>query len=441
MNKIIDQKYVISNDDRKYVKFLVTIALRLGIEVKEPEDIVLRFNGRFSEYNDKKFKVMGVTKSHDSYNYVGSLSVNGKTFDTTEVKICTPRVNQSEINTLWPIFKDNYRSQLKNHTRTRDFITEYGSDQINLTIEDLAKYYHPLFLNNPERTPVSMALEVSELKAHTRRKMHKAEKAKLQEKAKKAEEKAQKAAIQISIAKEKTKEAEDKVNDYQHKLNKVIKENKDRKGSPNQETIKTNPDVDWSSSAVTSAVFNSYKEIGDYLCIYINNQTKPIRLKNTSWKSKYPAAIENVKKLKKGDIFKYITQGVNTFSTDEWFNRIIIDVENSIKSENKNKATNVHLHGSEYLLSHENADDLKNTKYTFKTTFNVINTYQIPGNEFRKHFGFEWKRPMIMIETDLGWYIDSTLNSEGGTKWVEGEHHNCSISLTNGKYLPYWLEK
>lgn len=440
MSKIIDKKYIISDYNRKkYDKFLVTIALRLGIEVKEPNDIVLKFNGSFSEHNNKEFKVKGVTLRHDSYNYIGSLSVNGEAFNTTEVKICTPSKDQNQIKTLWPIFKDNYRSQLKNHTRTQDFIAEYGSDQINLTIEDLAKYYHPLFLENPERTPVSMALEVSELKAHIRRKMHKDEKAKLEKKANKAEEIARKATINASKAQDDTKKAENRANDYQHQLIKVINENKVSKGSPSHETKKTNPDVDWSSSKVTSAVFKSYKVIGDYLCIYINDQDKPIRLKNTSWKSKYPEALKNAGLLKKGDIFKYITQGVNTFSCDEWFNRIIIDVENSIES--KAAIKEIDYHNIKHLLSSQNFDDLKNTKYTFKTTFTVINTYLIPGSEFKKYFGYDWNRPMILIETNLGWYIDSTLNSNDGTKWIEGEHHNCSISLTNGKYLPYWLEK
>ena len=269
--------------------------------------------------------------------------------------------------------------------------------------------------------------------------MHKDEKARLEKKANKAEEVARKATINASKAQDDTKKAENRANDYQHQLNKVINENKASKGSPSHETKKTNPDVDWNSSSVTSAVFKSYKVIGDYLCIYINDQAKPIRLKNTSWKSKYPEALKNAGLLKKGDIFKYITQGVNTFSCDEWFNRIIIDVENSIES--KAAIKEIDYHNIKHLLSSQNFDDLKNTKYTFKTTFTVINTYLIPGSEFKKYFGYEWNRPMILIETNLGWYIDSTLNSNDGTKWIEGEHHNCSTSLTNGKYLPYWLEK
>ena len=420
MSKTLNKRYVITDYNRKkYDKFLVTIALRLGIEVKEPNDIVLSFSGEFSEHNNNEFQVRGETLKHDSYNYVGSLSVNGNKFTTTQVKICTPRVDQNQIKTLWPIFKDDYRSQLQNHTRTQDFIAEYGSDQINLTIEDLAKYYHPLFLENPERTPVSMALEVSEMKAHLRRKMHKEEKEKLREKAIKAEEKA--------------KKAQNKANDYQDKLKKVIAQNKINKGIPSQETKKTYPDVDWNSSRVTSAVFNSFKVIDDYLCVFINDQKKPIRLKSTSWKSKYPIALEKVKTLKKGDIFKYITQGVDTFSSKEWFNSIIID-----NQELKSSKDNQQYSGIKYLLSSQNYNDLISTKYTFKTSFNVINTFPISGNEFNKYFGFNWSRPMTLIETDLGWYIDSQTNE---TKWTEGQHHNCSISLTNGKHLPYWLEK
>ena len=63
------------------------------------------------------------------------------------------------------------------------------------------------------------------------------------------------------------------------------------------------------------------------------------------------------------------------------------------------------------------------------------------GEEFRKHYGFPWTRPMILIETDIGWFIDAAPNSTGNSKWTPGEHHNCKISLTKGKHLPYWLEK
>ena len=147
----------------------------------------------------------------------------------------------------------------------------------------------------------------------------------------------------------------------------------------------------------------------------------------------------NVKKLTKGDIFKYITQGVNTFSTDEWFNTII--VRNKHLSESKQISNDINFHDVTHLLTSQIISELKNTKYTFKSTFNVLNTYLIAGEEFKKHFDFPWTRPMILIETDLGWYIDSTLKNNDGTKWTLGEHQNCIVSLTKGKYLPYWLEK
>ena len=446
MKDSIEKNYVIpSFRTRKYEKFLVTIALRLGIEIKEPEDIKLNFKGSFSEHNNKLIYSNPSTnpQRHDSYNYLGSLTVNGQAYTETEVKICTPRQDQNQIKTLWPVFKDSYRSQIFNHTKTRDFIDEYGSDRINLTISDLAQYYHPLFLENPDRTPISMSVEVSEIKASIRRKMHKTEKDELE--AKHAKE------IKKIEARLK-KELKEQKKEYKKHIDQVIKENEASQGSPNQETIKAISDVDWSSSAITSAVFNYYEVIGDYLCIYINEQEKPIRLKNSSWTTKYPVALKNAQKLKKGDIFKYITQGVNKFSSEEWFNRIILEESDSneieaieqtnlFDSKDSIAFENDDLFGTNYILTHQIISDLNNTKYTFKKTFNVINTYLIPGEEFRKHYGFSWSRPMILIETDLGWYIDSASNSNGNTKWTPGEHQNCRISLTKGKQLPYWLEK
>ena len=108
--KNIDKRYVVSSthpDHRKYEKFLVTIALRLGIEVKDPEDVILDFKGSFSEQN----------REHNSNNYIGSLVVNGQKFTKTEVKICTPSDNQNAIRTLWPIFNDNLGNQHKKHVQ------------------------------------------------------------------------------------------------------------------------------------------------------------------------------------------------------------------------------------------------------------------------------------------------------------------------------------
>ena len=247
------------------------------------------------------------------------------------------RTSLNQIKTLWPVFKDSYRSQIFNHTKTRDFIDEYGSDRINLTISDLAQYYHPLFLKNPARSPLSMALDVDKTKAATRRKMHKADIDKL------IADQAEKEARAKKEFKEREKEFKKREKEYQENLAQAIKKSQASEGSPNQETKKSNSDVD---------------------------------IERTS-----------------------------------------------------------------YILTHQIISDLNNTKYTFKKTFNVINTYLIPGEEFRKHYGFPWSRPMTLIETDLGWYIDSASNSNGDTKWTPGEHQNCRISLTKGKHLPYWLEK
>ena len=162
-----------------------------------------------------------------------------------------------------------------------------------------------------------MALDVDKTKAVTRRKMHKADIDKL------IADQAEKEARAKKEFKEREKEFKKREKEYQENLAQAIKKSQASEGSPNQETKKSNSDVDWSSSSINSAVFNYFEVKGDYLCIYINDQIAPIRLKNTSWATKYPAALKNAQKLKKGDIFKYITQGVNTFSPEEWFNVLL----------------------------------------------------------------------------------------------------------------------
>ena len=421
----LNKRYVISSthsDHRKYEKFLVTIALRLGIELKDPDDIILDFKGIFSEYN----------KEHNSNNYIGSLVVNGQAFTKTEVKICTPIKNQNSVRTLWPIFNDNLGSQYKKHVKTEEFIDEYGSENMNLTIRELATFYHDLFLENPFRSPLNMALEVKEMQDVIKRKMNKSKVDELTAYFQKKEKEAQE---------EYTKREQELEDLHQENLKHVIAENQANQGSPSQKTKNNNLDVDWSSSAVNSAVFNYFKEEGDYLCVYINEQSAPIKLKNSTWGSKYPAALKNVQTLQKGEIFKYITQGTNMFSPDKWFSKIILMEIDSAENQESETYNEISTLETTYILTHQIISDLNNTKYTFKKTFNVINTYLIPGEEFRKHYGFPWSRPMILIETDLGWFIDSVSNANGGNKWTPGEHQNCRISLTKGKHLPYWLEK
>ena len=160
------------------------------------------------------------------------------------------------------------------------------------------------------------------------------------------------------------KEREDqKEAEYLDNLKRVVKENKASQGSPNQETKKSNSDVDWSSSAVNSAVFNYFKEEGDYLCVYINEQSAPIKLKNSTWGSKYPAALKNVQTLQKGEIFKYITQGTNMFSPDSWFSKIILMERDSAENQESETYNEISTLETTYILTSQIISDLNNTKY------------------------------------------------------------------------------
>ena len=132
-------------------------------------------------------------------------------------------------------------------------------------------------------------------------------------------------------------------------------------------------------------------------------------------------------------------------SPKESFNQLIINKYNDKREEiqesfDDDDIVNEALERVKYSLNHQSISDLNNTKFTFNTTFNVIDTFLIPGDEFRKHYGFQWKNPMILIKTDVGWYIDAAINSKGDTNWTPGVHQNCSISLTKGKEYPYWLQ-
>jgi hypothetical protein len=358
--------------------------------------------------------------------------VNGQAFTKTEVKICTPIKNQNSVRTLWPIFNDNLGSQYKKHVKTEEFIDEYGSENMNLTIRELATFYHDLFLENPFRSPLNMALEVKEMQDVIKRKMNKSKVDELTAYFQKKEKEAQE---------EYTKREQELEDLHQENLKRVITENQANQGSPSQKTKNNNLDVDWSSSAVNSAVFNYFKEEGDYLCVFINDETTPIKLKRSTWGDMYPKALKNIQMLQKGEVFEYITQGINRFSPQEWFSKIILMERDSAENQESETYNEISTLGTTYILTSQIISDLNNTKYTFNKTFNVKNTFLVAGEEFRKHYGFPWSRPMILIETDVGWYIDASTNSNGINKWTPGEHQNCRISLTKGKHLPYWLEK
>ena len=72
------------------------------------------------------------------------------------------------------------------------------------------------------------------------------------------------------------------------------------------------------------------------------------------------------------------------------------------------------------------------------TTFKVIYAERYPGSWFMHN----WKRDMVVLYTDQGWFIDTTVREHGGTEWIEDDtYHNCRVTMTKGNKTPYWLQK
>ena len=442
----IDQEFIIRPTYRfKYEKLQVTIALRLGIEVKDQDDIVIHFKGNWVSHNTGLKYGVGPAKN-DSYNYVGSISVNGTAYNDNEVTICVPRLERQNLITLWPNYKD-HRAKITNHTKTDPFIKEYLSGRQNLTISDIARFYSPLWSRNPNRDPLDMTLEITKIKDD----LHDDEISRI-----KAEHAAE-SKINEEISREKIKQKEEAfeeniriVNSKNNERgNKQKKEIEKLKKKLKQESNQPKLDIDWTKSEITSAVFNYYDDSDQHLNLFINNKRTPIKLDKKIWNLQYVAALKVSKTLEKGDIFEYITQGANKFSSKQFFNQLIAE-NYSYKGEKpepfldsiEDETTEVEtLEGVKYALTKQTVSDLNNTKFTFNTSFNVIDTFLVPGDEFRKHYGFQWKNPMILIKTDVGWYIDAANNPKGDTNWTPGKHHNCSVSLTKGKEHPYWIQK
>lgn len=145
----------------KYTKFLVTIALRLGISIDDDgSDIELNFSGKFSEHNDY----------HESDNYIGTLIINN-THTIENVKICT-RKDSTRIETLWPIHDDNDKNEQAKNNSTSDFIEYYINGERLFTINDIATYYHPVFLEKPGLEPIALEKEVCARKEEALRKLY-----------------------------------------------------------------------------------------------------------------------------------------------------------------------------------------------------------------------------------------------------------------------------
>ena len=96
------------------------------------------------------------------------------------------------------------------------------------------------------------------------------------------------------------------------------------------------------------------------------------------------------------------------------------------------------------ILSKEQALNLENTSFTEDSSFKVINVYKVKGQEFHDYFPHlnRWQKPMQVIETDKGWFVDATIKNHGATEWKIKEYHNCRVSYSiEGLNKPLWLQK
>jgi hypothetical protein len=94
-------------------------------------------------------------------------------------------------------------------------------------------------------------------------------------------------------------------------------------------------------------------------------------------------------------------------------------------------------------LTSDQAKYLAETEFPSETTIKVINVYKVEGSSFSKFFNFtdKWSKPMQVIETNLGWFVDTTIESQGATYWNQKTYSNCKITYFKSKYKPLWLQK
>ncbi len=298
----------------------------------------------------------------------------------------------------------------------------------------------------------------------------------------------------IAELEEEVKKRDDEINDLKvqvedqakqiKKLNEKIKiANEEREKKDLHLLSKDYPSIDWSDSTVTSAAFHYWEVRGDFLCIFLLGIKEPIKLKNT-FIYDYPVALEAVKKLLYGELFEYETKGFNIFSPEKWFSKIVSsDGYSSIagtpmsESEPNNPLPEIVVSGTlnketntieigpdeigiffpkppegnsrnedvlnrEIWLSGYSISGLKEQTYTSDTSFKVIYCLRVKGSYFQLTFNHTWRKDMLILYTDKGWFIDTTVKEHGGTEWEEGVTYNdCKVSMTKRKYLPYWLQK
>ena len=96
--------------------------------------------------------------------------------------------------------------------------------------------------------------------------------------------------------------------DYQQRPNQVQKTKKDTT-------------VNWSSEAVTEAIFKHYKDDGRTLEVYIDGQYSPIKC-TSSHIGDYQLAVKYAKNLSPGQEIMYWSRGVNVYNPKQWFYKI-----------------------------------------------------------------------------------------------------------------------
>ena len=352
-----------------------------------------------------------------------------------------------------------------------------------ITVDDLINYFHPLYLNGEIETHEDLRQylkdymssdspeRISEMEATIALTVQELEKEKAEH----------------NLTKEKLEKSEQRNKNLEERLKQfqpiADSRNEEVKKEGTNQRSKEFPDVDWNKNTVTSAIFSDWCVIGDFLCVYLFDRDKPIRLKNT-FIYDYPEALRVVKTITTGYVIDYVTKGSETFPTDEWFSKII-KVENPMSdvysneewkeiedildepmpdfpergiitlgrdgskhvvvNDSKNpycifRARNNHSDNNFYFEKY--AQLLREQPFTSGSTFTIQGVYLAPAPLFVEYFGHIWNKPMLGLETDKGWFVDTTVKEHGGTYWKENEtYHNCRVSMTKEKDKPYWLQK
>jgi len=353
-----------------------------------------------------------------------------------------------------------------------------------VTVNELIKYFHPLYVEGNIKTHgqlkhywIKMNIADTEKIGNMEESISKAlnDLDKEKEKHSKTQSSLKKATEQIQIQEteinkiQKIGDSKDAVISSQN--TQISQQNQEKEALENkikilqtaseQRNIDTNkqkedyPDVDWNTNKITSAVFDHWKVEGDFLCVYLIGKNYPVRLKK-SFKYDYPAALEDVKKISKGDLIDYVTKGTSSFSADQWFSKIMavkgfpwMQKFEHLNTPSLNNSSFTEVTIDEISNSNRSNFDidkgirlLKEQKFTSETSFTINFATNIPGSYFLEHFGHNWKKDMIYLVTDKGYFVDTSVEAHGGTEWITGKtYHNCRITSSKRNTYPYWIQK